>query len=142
MGEYDIKGLLGVGGMAIVYKAYEIMLDREVAIKVLPPQMAFGGGMIERFVREAKTAAKLNHPNIIPIYRIGELGRTVYFVMKYVVGRGLDEILEDQGRLSMQVVSSILQQIGGGGGGGGGDGGVGGGGDPNSGTIEIFVPFP
>ncbi len=113
VGEYDIKGLLGIGGMAIVYKGYEIMLDREVAIKVLPPQMAFGGGMIERFTREAKTAAKLNHPNIIPIYRIGELGRTVYFVMKYVVGRGLDEILEEQGRLSMQVISSILQQIGG-----------------------------
>lgn len=113
MGEYDIKGLLGVGGMAIVYKAYEIMLDREVAIKVLPPQMAFGGGMIERFTREAKTAAKLNHPNIIPIYRIGELGHTVYFVMKYVEGRGLDEILEERGRLSVQVVSNILQQIGG-----------------------------
>lgn len=110
-GEYDIAGLLGVGGMAIVYEAYDIMLGREVAIKVLPPQLTFGREMVERFKREARTSAQLNHPNIIPIYRIGQLDRTVYFVMKYVDGRSLEEILEEHERLSVAVVSSILQHV-------------------------------
>ena len=98
--------------MALVYRAHDLMLDREVAIKVLPPGMAFGSGMVERFTREAKTSAKLNHPNIIPIYRIGELKGTVYFVMKYVSGKGLDELLSEKGRLDIDIVSLVLKQIG------------------------------
>ncbi|MFQ5551514.1 MAG: protein kinase, partial [Gemmatimonadales bacterium] len=112
VGEYDIYGMLGKGGMAIVYRAHEMMLDREVAIKVLPPEMAFGSGMVERFKREAKTSAKLNHPNIIPIYRIGELEGTVYFVMKYVPGKGLDEILKVVGRLSPEMTAAVIEQVG------------------------------
>ncbi len=112
VGEYDISGLLGRGGMALVYRAHELMLDREVAIKVLPPDMAFGSGMVERFKREAKTSAKLNHPNIIPIYRIGELKGTVYFVMKYVPGKGLDELMAERGRLDVDVVATVLKQVG------------------------------
>ena len=110
-GEYEIEGLLGQGGMAVVFKAKEIMLDRPVAIKVLPPELAFGPGMIERFKREARTAAQLNHPNIIPIYRVGEAARTMYFVMKYVEGRTLDGILDDAGRLEHPVAALMLQQV-------------------------------
>jgi serine/threonine protein kinase len=68
--EYELLEELGRGGMAIVYRAREIHLDREVAIKVLPFSLAFDAEFVERFQREARTAAGLEHPNIIPIYRV------------------------------------------------------------------------
>ena len=68
--EYEILEELGRGGMAIVFKATEKQLDREVAIKVLPFSLAFDREFVERFQREARTSAKLEHPNIIPIYRV------------------------------------------------------------------------
>src|SRR5207245_2124405 len=81
---------LGRGGMAIVFKAKEKQLDREVAIKVLPFSLAFDKEFVERFQREARTSAKLEHPNIIPIYRVGKSGRIIYFVMKFPRGKPLD----------------------------------------------------
>src|SRR5213596_4409939 len=75
--EYEIVEELGRGGMAIVFKAKEKQLDREVAIKVLPFSLAFDKEFVERFQREARTSAKLEHPNIIPIYRVGKSGRII-----------------------------------------------------------------
>src|SRR5258705_12067962 len=81
LGEYEIIGELGRGGMATVYLAHEIALDRKVAIKVMSPHLLSGEGMAERFKREARTAGSLSHPHIIPIYAVKEAGDLLVFVM-------------------------------------------------------------
>jgi serine/threonine protein kinase len=113
LGEYDIVGELGRGGMAIVYLAHDIALDRKVAIKVMNPGLMLGAGMAERFKREARTAAALTHPNIIPIHLVRETEGLLYFVMKYVEGRGLDSIIAETGPLPINMVLTILAQVGG-----------------------------
>lgn len=110
--EYDIVQELGRGGMAIVYKAREKQLERDVAIKVLPFSLAFDAEFVERFQREARTAAKLEHPNIIPIYRVGRSGRVIYFVMKFLRGESLSERLEEHGSLPPEDIRRILSQTG------------------------------
>ncbi|MDP3910986.1 MAG: protein kinase [Gemmatimonadales bacterium] len=95
--EYEILDELGRGGMAIVFKAKEKQLDREVAIKVLPFSLAFDKEFVERFQREARTSARLEHPNIIPIYRVGKKGRVIYFVMKFLRGKPLSSVLAARG---------------------------------------------
>jgi len=95
--EYEVIDELGRGGMAIVFKAKETELDREVAIKVLPFSLAFDKEFVERFQREARTSAKLEHPNIIPIYRVGKSGRVIYFVMKFLRGKPLSSVLAARG---------------------------------------------
>lgn len=112
IGEYEILGELGRGGMATVYLAHEIALDRKVAIKVMSPALVQGDGMIERFKREARTAASLSHPNIIPVYAVRETDRLLYFVMKFVQGRPLDSIIKEVGPLPIPMVKAILAQAG------------------------------
>src|SRR5437879_7752738 len=92
--EYEIVEELGRGGMAIVFKARERQLERDVAIKVLPFSLSFDKEFVERFQREARTSAKLEHPNIIPIYRVGKSGRVIYFVMKFLRGKSLSDVIE------------------------------------------------
>lgn len=87
LGQYQIIEPIGQGGMAVVYKAYQPGLDRHVAIKVLPAQHALTPGFRERFIQEAKVVARLNHPNILPIYDAGIEGDLSYFVMRYVSGQ-------------------------------------------------------
>jgi serine/threonine-protein kinase len=105
---YVVEKELGRGGMAVVYRGKERGLEREVAIKVLPPEMALQGGTAERFRREARLAASLEHQNIIPVYRVGEEQGLIYMAMKFVRGRPLDAILEQQGALPIPVVVRIL----------------------------------
>src|SRR5687767_14774404 len=93
LGQYQIVEQIGAGGMATVYKAYQPGLDRHVAIKVLPAQHALTPGFKERFSLEAKAVAQLSHPNILPIYDAGLEGDLSYFVMKYVPGRTLRNLL-------------------------------------------------
>src|SRR3989454_89696 len=88
--EYEILEELGRGGMAIVFRARERQLERDVAIKVLPFSLSFDKEFVERFQREARTSAKLEHPNIIPIYRVGKSGRVIFFVMKFLRAQPLD----------------------------------------------------
>src|SRR5689334_17637244 len=95
--EYEIIEELGRGGMALVYRARDRQLEREVAIKVLPFSLAFDAEFVERFQREARTAAQLEHPNIIPIYRVGRSGRVIYFVMKFLRGGSLSTLLLEAG---------------------------------------------
>src|SRR5947209_13325481 len=103
LGEYEILAELGHGGMATVYLAHDIALDRKVAIKVLAPALLLmGEGMVERFKREARTAAALSHPHIIPIFAVRESDRVLYFVMQYVQGRALDSIIRDVGPLPIR----------------------------------------
>ena len=112
LGHYEVLQELGAGGMATVFLAHDITLDRLVAIKVMSPALLFSGGMVERFRREARTAASLNHPNIIPIYAVGETDEILYFVMKYVAGRPLDQIIREFGPLSIEMSEAILAQVG------------------------------
>ena len=81
-GEYRIERMLGRGGMGMVFLAQDLTLEREVAIKVLPPDFSSDPQVIKRFQQEAKTAAKLDHPNIIPIYRVESAEGLNFFVMK------------------------------------------------------------
>ncbi len=108
--EYEILQELGRGGMAVVYKALDKQLDREVAVKVLPFSLAFDAEFVERFQREARTAAKLEHPSIIPIYRVGRSGRVIYFVMKFLRGSSLSEMLEKRGVIPPQEIRELLIQ--------------------------------
>jgi serine/threonine protein kinase len=113
LGEYEILAVLGRGGMATVYLAHDLPLDRKVAIKVLAPALLLmGEGMVERFKREARTAAALSHPHIIPIYAVKESNQILYFVMKYVEGRALDAVIHDIGPLPIKMVQTILAQVG------------------------------
>jgi len=112
LGEYEILGELGRGGMATVYLAHDIALDRKVAIKVMAPALLAGEGMAERFKREARTAASLSHPNIIPIYAVRETEQTLYFVMKLIEGRPLDSIIHEIGPLPILMVQAIVHQVG------------------------------
>ncbi|PYO16108.1 MAG: hypothetical protein DMD31_04170 [Gemmatimonadetes bacterium] len=109
--EYEILDELGRGGMAIVFKAREKQLEREVAIKVLPFSLAFDKEFVERFQREARTSAKLEHPGIIPIYRVGKSGRVIYFVMKFLRGKPLASVLAARGSLPPAEIRQILVQV-------------------------------
>jgi len=108
--EYELLAELGRGGMAVVYRAKEKRLDREVAIKVLPFSLSFDQEFVERFEREARTAAKLEHPNIIPIYRVGHSGKVAYFVMKLLRGQSLSSLIAERGRLSADEIRALLIQ--------------------------------
>jgi len=109
LGQYEIIEEVGAGGMATVYKAYQAGLDRYVAIKVLPAQHALTPGFTERFFLEAKAVAQLSHPNILPIYDVGVEGDLSYFVMKYVPGHTLLDILTH--KLDLAKISHFIDQI-------------------------------
>ncbi|HXG98119.1 MAG TPA: protein kinase [Gemmatimonadales bacterium] len=112
LGQYEILVEVGRGGMATVYLAHDLALDRKVAIKVLAPALlAMGEGMVERFKREARTAAALSHPHIIPIFAVNEGNEVLYFVMKHVQGRSLDAIVRDVGQLPLTMTQAILAQV-------------------------------
>jgi len=92
---YEVLSLLGAGGMGEVYRAREVRLDREVALKVLPAEVASNANYIRRFEAEARSASGLSHPNIVTIYAVGEEGGTAYIAMELVEGRTLRELLAD-----------------------------------------------
>src|SRR5262245_58537869 len=99
--------------MATVYLAHDIALDRKVALKVMSPALALlGEGMAERFKREARTAASLSHPNIIPIYTVKSHGKTLFFVMKFIAGRSLESLIKEMGAMPGEMVRDLLQQVG------------------------------
>src|SRR5688572_876224 len=106
--DYEVIEELGRGGMAVVYRAREVALDREVAIKVLPAILALDAEFVERFQHEARTAGKLEHPNIVPIYRVGSAGQVTFFVMKYLRGQSLSAILRERDKIPVREVQRIL----------------------------------
>jgi serine/threonine-protein kinase len=109
LGEYEIQLELGRGGMATVYLAHDIALGRPVAVKVMSPALV-EEGVAERFRREARTAASLNHPHIIPIYTVRERPDLLYFVMKFIHGPTLDPILKNYGPLPIPMAQLMLSQ--------------------------------
>jgi len=110
IGNYKIISKLGSGGMAIVYKAHELSLNRIVALKVLSSHLSENNEFIKRFEREARAAAKLNHPNIIQIYAIGEEEGIHFFSMEYVKGKTLGEIIEEEKKLTYDKAIPIIIQ--------------------------------
>lgn len=110
-GSYELQGEIGRGGMGIVYRARDLKLKRPVAIKVLPPELAYRSDIRTRFLREAETAAQLSHPNIVPIHSVDERGGIVYFVMECVEGENLAVRLQRQGRLDPEEVRRIVIEV-------------------------------
>jgi len=108
---YTIEGEIGRGGMGVVYRAREESLKRPVAIKVLPPDLAFRTDIRQRFLREAETAARLSHPNIVPIHSVGEKDDLVYFVMGLVDGESLAARLKRRGRMSVDEARRIMKEV-------------------------------
>jgi serine/threonine-protein kinase len=106
--QYEIIRLLGRGGMGAVYLAQERALERAVAIKVLPPEIATSAEAQERFRREARTAAKLTHPNIVPLHTFGEVEGMMYFVMGYVRGESLADRIRREETIPSDEVRRIL----------------------------------
>ena len=110
-GRYSIERELGRGGMGIVLLARDVALDRLVAIKLLPPHLAASAESRERFLREARTAAGLSHPNIVPIHAVEQQGDLVFFVMGFVDGETLRERVERSGTLPPRMAMKIMQEV-------------------------------
>ena len=107
---YTIEGEVGRGGMGVVYRARDERLQRRVAIKVLPPELAFQRDIRERFTREAQTAARLSHPHIVPIHSVGEGQGLVYFVMGYVDGESVGARIRRRGKLPVEEARRIMKE--------------------------------
>src|SRR6266542_3051886 len=108
---YELESEVGRGGMGIVYCARDKRLKRPVAIKVLPPELVFRADIKSRFLREAETAAQLNHPNIVPIYTVEERENLVYFVMAFIAGENLGTHIAHTGAMPPADVRRILREV-------------------------------
>src|SRR4051812_21179831 len=109
--QYEVLQLIGRGGMGAVYLARERFLERLVAVKVLPHDSATDGSGRERFLREARTAARLSHPSIVPLHTFAEAEGTFLYVMGYVAGESLAALLARQGRLPAERARRVLSEI-------------------------------
>lgn len=110
-GRYEVLETIGGGGMANVYKARDIILDRLVAVKVLQPQFSKDEQFIRRFRREAQAATSLAHPNVVSIYDVGEDDNTYFIVMEYVEGKTLKELIKEKGPLSVEEALDYMEQM-------------------------------
>jgi serine/threonine-protein kinase len=108
---YELDCEIGRGGMGIVYRARDKRLKRQVAIKLLPPELAFRSEIKSRFLREAETAAQLSHPNIVPIYTVDEQEQLVFFVMAYINGDNLAKRLHERGVLTTDETRRVLREV-------------------------------
>jgi predicted Ser/Thr protein kinase len=113
LGPYRIEGYIGRGGMGVVYRAEHVHLGRQVALKLLAPELAENESFRERFVRESRVAARVDHPNVIPIYEAGEADGNYFIAMRYVDGLDLREILHSEGPLELRKALVILTQVAG-----------------------------
>ncbi len=109
-GSYEIRGLLGTGGMGEVYRARDTKLEREVAIKVLPPELSSDARRLQRFEKEARTVSALNHPNVVTVYDVGALDGSSFIAMELVEGKTLRELLED-GAVPLRKLLAIGAQV-------------------------------
>ena len=108
---YRIESLIGHGGMSIVYRAQHIRLERTVALKLLMPELSADAAFQERFMRESRLAAQLDHPNVIPVYEAGDQDGVFYIAMRYVPGSTLKQLLDSAGALTLQRTTSIVGQV-------------------------------
>ncbi|MFG3195897.1 Stk1 family PASTA domain-containing Ser/Thr kinase [Streptomyces sp. NPDC048208] len=110
-GRYRVEARIAVGGMATVYRALDIRLDRVLALKVMHPALAADGGFVDRFIREAKSVARLSHPNVVQVFDQGTDGGYVYLAMEYVAGCTLRDVLRERGALRPRAALDILEPV-------------------------------
>ena len=108
---YQIMKSIGEGGMANVYLAYDTILDRDVAVKILRGDLSGDEKFVRRFQREALSASSLTHPNIVEVYDVGEDHGMYYIVMEYIEGKHLKELIKKRGKLTVSEVVDIMLQI-------------------------------
>ncbi|CAM5230006.1 non-specific serine/threonine protein kinase OS=Streptomyces alboniger OX=132473 GN=pknB PE=4 SV=1 [Streptomyces alboniger] len=108
---YRIDGRIAVGGMATVYRAVDTRLDRVLALKVMHPALAADASFVERFIREAKSVARLSHPNVVGVYDQGTDGSYVYLAMEYIAGCTLRDVLRERGALRPRAALDILEPV-------------------------------
>jgi tRNA A-37 threonylcarbamoyl transferase component Bud32 len=109
---YRVESFISRGGMAVIYRAHDRRLGRRVALKLLAPELSQDERFQQRFLRESRLAASLDHPNIIPIYEAGEASGLLYIVMRYVEGSDMKELLDREGPLDLDRITAILRQVG------------------------------
>ncbi|MFE7278193.1 Stk1 family PASTA domain-containing Ser/Thr kinase [Streptomyces sp. NPDC057623] len=110
-GRYRVDARIAVGGMATVYRALDTRLDRVLALKVMHPALAVDGVFVERFIREAKSVARLAHPNVVQVFDQGTDGSYVYLAMEYVAGCTLRDVLRERGALQPRAALDILEPV-------------------------------
>ncbi|MFI1656936.1 Stk1 family PASTA domain-containing Ser/Thr kinase [Streptomyces sp. NPDC020472] len=110
-GRYRVDARIAVGGMATVYRAVDTRLDRVLALKVMHPALAADAAFVERFIREAKSVARLAHPNVVGVFDQGAEGAYVYLAMEYVAGCTLRDVLRERGALSPRAALDILEPV-------------------------------
>ncbi|MGW6545934.1 Stk1 family PASTA domain-containing Ser/Thr kinase [Streptomyces massasporeus] len=110
-GRYRIDSRIAVGGMATVYRAVDTRLDRVLALKVMHPSLAVDASFVERFIREAKSVARLAHPNVVQVFDQGNDGSYVYLAMEYVAGCTLRDVLRERGALQPRAALDILEPV-------------------------------
>jgi beta-lactam-binding protein with PASTA domain/serine/threonine protein kinase len=108
---YRVEATLARGGMATVYRAVDVRLDRVVALKVMHPELAADEEFVARFIAEARSAARLSHPAVVSVFDQGEDGDAVYLAMEYIEGRTLRQVLRDQGRLSPTLALDVIDPV-------------------------------
>ncbi len=111
VGNYEILGRIGRGGMGAVFRARQINMDRVIALKILPPSLAKQPTFIDRFMREARASAKLNHPNIVNGIDVGQQGGLYYFAMEYIEGSSLKSVIDKEERLPEERAVEITREI-------------------------------
>jgi len=110
-GDFEVTEELARGGMGVVFRARELELGRAVAIKVLAAELGITPRAAERFKREARMVAELEHPNIVPVYRVGQIADILFIAMKFIEGRSLGRILETHGALPVPVILHVLRSV-------------------------------
>ncbi|MET9773869.1 Stk1 family PASTA domain-containing Ser/Thr kinase [Streptomyces sp. NPDC006367] len=110
-GRYRVEARIAVGGMATVYRAVDTRLDRVLALKVMHPALAADAAFVERFIREAKSVARLDHPNVVQVYDQGAEGAYVYLAMEYIAGCTLRDVLRERGALQPRAALDILEPV-------------------------------
>jgi eukaryotic-like serine/threonine-protein kinase len=111
LGPFEIISELGRGGMAVVYKARQADLERTVALKILPPELSIDKSYLARFLQEARSAAALEHPHIMPIYAVGAAEGINYIAMKFIAGQTLKDIVQERGALNIAEAAIMLDQV-------------------------------
>src|SRR5215212_8216094 len=111
LGPFEIISELGRGGMAVVYKARQTNLDRTIALKILPPELSLDKSYLARFLQEARNAAALEHPHIVPIHDVGSAEGINYIAMKFIAGQTLKDIVQERGALDIAEAAGMLEQV-------------------------------
>jgi hypothetical protein len=111
LGKYEIRAEIGRGGMGAVFKGYDPALDRYVAVKVLAPHLVWKEEFVQRFVREARAAARLKHPGVVTIHDVGQEAGWYYFVMEYLEGETLNQLVQNRGPLPPNEVMDVLRPL-------------------------------